>query len=129
MMTAEICFNFQNHGECKWGKDCRYLHISAGKSLCLDWKKGDCPRGDSCRFAHRYGADIIEPQLTRREMLRLDQKHPMNRHAYSRVNIADTKRSQSFLKNNLLLSSGAHFNAAQFTPGLIIVVSNLQNKL
>lgn len=100
MVVAEICFNFQNHGECKWGKTCRYLHVSASKSLCLDWKKGNCPRGDSCRFAHRYGADIIEPKLTKREI---------KREANNTINIAQIRNSQSFIKNNVLIPTNARF--------------------
>lgn len=59
--VTDVCFDFQNRGVCQRGNRCRFKHVPAHQSLCLDWKQGKCPRGSQCRFAHRYGKDIIEP--------------------------------------------------------------------
>ena len=63
LKLVDICYDFQNHHNCKRGNKCRFYHISSENSLCLEWIKGNCRRGRGCRFAHRYGYDIVEPKM------------------------------------------------------------------
>lgn len=61
----QVCFDFQNTGNCKFGAKCRYAHEGAvggyggngfkggEKKLCFTYQQmASCKFGDSCRFAH-----------------------------------------------------------------------------
>lgn len=54
---ANVCYDFQNRGSCRRGRQCPFNHIPPSESLCMDWSAGYCPRGDHCRFSHEYGLD------------------------------------------------------------------------
>eukprot|EP01084_Bolivina_argentea_P170594 295608_1 len=98
LAVADVCFDFQNHGQCKRGEYCRYEHVAASKSLCLDWKNGHCPRGDVCRFAHHYASDIVQPK-------RYNQKnnsvHP------PQTNKTQLTQMPSLVQNNILIKGVA----------------------
>jgi hypothetical protein len=48
-----VCFDFQK-GKCQRGEKCKFAHVLSSKppSPCFDFQKGKCARGEKCRFAH-----------------------------------------------------------------------------
>ncbi|XP_048532546.1 zinc finger CCCH domain-containing protein 25-like [Triticum urartu] len=50
-----ICYAFQK-GECSRGDSCRFSHDEQvavqGRGVCYAFQKGECSRGASCRFSH-----------------------------------------------------------------------------
>ncbi|VAH27411.1 unnamed protein product [Triticum turgidum subsp. durum] len=50
-----VCYAFQK-GECSRGDTCRFSHDEQvavqGRGVCYAFQKGDCSRGASCRFSH-----------------------------------------------------------------------------
>eukprot|EP00808_Paulinella_micropora_P000741 g32362.t1 len=54
-----VCFEFQRKGQCERGDSCRFSH-EEGKAgtapVCFAFQKGECERGDSCRFSHDAAA-------------------------------------------------------------------------
>jgi len=55
--TREPCGDFKR-GDCNRGDRCRYSHDLGGqdtRELCGDFKRGDCNRGDRCRYSHDLG--------------------------------------------------------------------------
>ena len=53
-----ICYSFQR-GECNRGDACRYLHETQerkrGPGVCYSYQRGECHRGDACRYLHEEG--------------------------------------------------------------------------
>jgi len=75
-----ICYNYRKgKGFCSWGKDCKFSHdlgqgrpipvfggrgmtqniamlrndeAGAGRGVCFSWQRGECFRGESCKFEH-----------------------------------------------------------------------------
>ena len=41
--------------ECKNAKKARFGEGPAAKPVCYAWQRGECTRGDACRFAHEEG--------------------------------------------------------------------------
>ena len=84
---SSICFAFQKN-ECQYGDKCRFLHMSAeeeqaalimknelkrkesvqkeakpstrSNKVCYAWQKGECDRGENCRFMHSELTPAIE---------------------------------------------------------------------
>merc|ERR1712021_130213 len=71
-MDRGDCFNFQKHGNCKFGDQCRFSHdgtpgtgggggqgrsfggsMGGGQGKCNNWTNyGNCKFGDQCKFSH-----------------------------------------------------------------------------
>eukprot|EP01083_Nonionella_stella_P022243 61539_1 len=58
---SSVCFDFQNKGECKRGDDCRFGHTDPKSSVCRDFQVGRCRHGDKCRFQHKYDQRAMPP--------------------------------------------------------------------
>ena len=43
--------------ECKNAKKARFGELPSAGPVCYAYQKGECTRGDSCRFAHAEGGD------------------------------------------------------------------------
>jgi len=63
---VELCRNFRNTGECRFGDNCTYSHVPGGPighpakravaGECYEFKeKGACKFGAECRFKHGDG--------------------------------------------------------------------------
>ncbi|GMI59088.1 hypothetical protein ScalyP_jg6131 [Parmales sp. scaly parma] len=82
-----VCYDWQK-GECQRGAGCRFSHAEEGqpdpgqqqqqqgggggfggqqnygrsRGVCYDWQKGECQRGDGCRFSHSNEGDQQQEQ-------------------------------------------------------------------
>lgn len=64
--AANVCFAFQEDGECKYGDECRFKHgefdsrdLTRPVGPCFNFRdNGECQYGDECRFSHEAAVDL-----------------------------------------------------------------------
>ncbi len=66
MSRLQRC-RFYDHGDCRYGDDCRFAHVDGdhpgggqGTQRCIYYDRGYCVHGDDCRFAHVDSGDNNE---------------------------------------------------------------------
>lgn len=65
--AANVCFAFQEEGECKYGDECRFKHgehdtrdLTRPVGPCFNFRdNGECQYGDECRFSHEAEAAAV----------------------------------------------------------------------
>lgn len=66
--SVRYCSRFQKANGCKFGDECKFAHVIKEKKpvaeksavpkskkpvgVCFAWQKGECERGDTCKFNH-----------------------------------------------------------------------------
>ena len=59
---AALCRSFMK-GNCKYGKDCNFLHVTA----CRNFQSGECKAGAKCKFLHIDSKEKkAEPKVQRK---------------------------------------------------------------
>lgn len=85
-----ICYSFQK-GECDRGDGCRYLHEVQERrktGVCYSFQRGECNRGDRCRYLHEESR-----QSRRRDDVRkMSSRYSSSPSKYSRGTRYDRKK-------------------------------------
>ena len=116
--VSKVCYAYQTN-ECQYGDKCRYLHVSEGdpiptsmnedveniplqkeskgssrgNKVCFAWRRGECERGEACRFQHAELTPAIEQAVAV-----VDDEAPKNQKPKSSRKIIRSRVCFAFLR-------------------------------
>eukprot|EP01083_Nonionella_stella_P067688 179199_1 len=59
---TNLCFTFQNKGNCARGTACKFDHTPPTESPCYDFIHGRCKREADCRYSHALAREQMAPR-------------------------------------------------------------------